>query len=65
MVRTFIEIAGKYTDQKFVVDNRTGGSGIIATNHVLRQPADGLTLFGLTRWSTVISSPSPTCRTRC
>lgn len=53
MVRTFIDIAGKYTDQKFVVDNRTGGSGIIATNFVLRQPADGLTLFGMTRSYTV------------
>jgi tripartite-type tricarboxylate transporter receptor subunit TctC len=53
MVRTFIDIAGKYTDQKFVVDNRTGGSGIIATNYVLRQPADGLTLFGMTRSYTV------------
>ncbi len=53
MVRTFIDIAGKYTEQKFVVDNRTGGSGIIATNHVLRQPADGLTLFGMTRSYTI------------
>lgn len=53
MVRTFIDIAGKYTEQKFVVDNRTGGSGIIATNFVLRQPADGLTLFGMTRSYTV------------
>jgi tripartite-type tricarboxylate transporter receptor subunit TctC len=53
MVRTFIDVAGKYTDQKFVVDNRTGGSGIIATNFVLRQPADGYTLFGMTRSYTV------------
>lgn len=53
MVRTFIDVAGKYTEQKFVVDNRTGGSGIIATNFVLRQPADGLTLFGMTRSYTV------------
>jgi tripartite-type tricarboxylate transporter receptor subunit TctC len=53
MVRTFIEVAGKYTEQKFVVDNRTGGSGITATNFVLRQPPDGLTLFGMTRSYTV------------
>jgi len=53
MVRTFIDVAGQYTEQKFVVDNRTGGSGIIATNFVLRQPADGLTLFGMTRSYTV------------
>ena len=53
MVRTFFDIAGKYTEQKFVVDNKTGGSGIVATNHVLRQPADGYTLFGLTRSYTI------------
>jgi tripartite-type tricarboxylate transporter receptor subunit TctC len=53
MARTFIDVAGKYTEQKFVVDNRTGGSGIIATNYVLRQPADGYTLFGMTRSYTV------------
>jgi tripartite-type tricarboxylate transporter receptor subunit TctC len=53
MVRTYIDVAARYTDQKFVVENRTGGSGIIATNHVLRQPADGYTLFGLTRSYTI------------
>jgi tripartite-type tricarboxylate transporter receptor subunit TctC len=53
MVRTFADIAGKYTDQKFIVENRTGGSGITATNHVLRQPPDGYTLFGLTRSYTI------------
>ena len=53
MIRTYIDIAGRYTDQKFVVDNKTGGSGIVATNHVLRQPADGYTLFGLTRSYTI------------
>lgn len=53
MLRTFIDVAARHTDQKFVVDNRTGGSGIVATNHVLRLPADGLTVFGLTRSYTV------------
>lgn len=53
MTRTFVDVAARYTDQRFVVDNRTGGSGIFATNHVLRQPADGLTLFGFTRSYTV------------
>ncbi len=53
MIRTFADIAGKYTDQKFIVQNRTGGSGIIATNYVLRQPPDCYTLFGLTRSYTI------------
>jgi tripartite-type tricarboxylate transporter receptor subunit TctC len=53
MVRTFTDIAGKYTDQKFLIDNKTGGSGIIATSFVLKQPADGFTLFGLTRSYTI------------
>jgi tripartite-type tricarboxylate transporter receptor subunit TctC len=53
MVRTFADIAARYTDQKFIVENRTGGSGIIATTYVLRQPADGYTLFGLTRSYTI------------
>src|SRR3954451_6641976 len=53
MVRTFTDIAARYTDQKFVVDNKTGGSGIVATTHVLKQPADGFTLFGLTRSYTI------------
>jgi tripartite-type tricarboxylate transporter receptor subunit TctC len=53
MVRTFVEVAGRYTDQKFIVDNKTGGSGIIATTYVLKQPADGYTLFGLTRSYTI------------
>ena len=53
MARTFLDVAGRYTNQKFVIDNRTGGSGIFATNQVLRQPADGLTLFGFTRSYTV------------
>lgn len=53
MIRTFADIAGKYTEQKFIVENRTGGSGITATNHVLRQPPDGYTLFGLTRSYTI------------
>jgi tripartite-type tricarboxylate transporter receptor subunit TctC len=53
MVRTYIDVAARYTDQKFVIDNKTGGSGIVATAFVLKQPADGLTLFGLTRSYTI------------
>lgn len=64
MLRTFIDVAAKYTDQKFTVENRTGGAGIIATNYVLRQPADGFTLFGFTRsytinWQTQKNMESP------
>lgn len=53
MARTYIEIAARYTAQKFVIDNRTGAAGFIATQFVLRQPADGLTLQAFTRATTI------------
>ncbi|WP_424811521.1 Bug family tripartite tricarboxylate transporter substrate binding protein [Roseococcus sp. YIM B11640] len=31
--------------QPVVVENRTGGNGVVAVQHVMRQPADGHTLF--------------------
>lgn len=49
MARTYIDIAADYTDQSFVVENRTGGAGLIATTYVLNRPADGTTVLGFTR----------------
>lgn len=49
MARTYVQIAAKYTDQPFVVENRPGSSGLVAVNHLLRQPSDGMSLLVFTR----------------
>lgn len=43
--RKFVEIAAKYTDATFVVDNTPGAGGMTAMEYVLSQPADGYTVF--------------------
>lgn len=43
--RKFAEIAAKYTDATFVVDNKTGAGGLVGMDYVLDQPADGYTIF--------------------
>ncbi len=43
--RKFVEIAAKYTDATFVVDNTPGAGGMTAMEYVLSQPADGFTIF--------------------
>lgn len=43
--RKFAEIAKKYTDATFVVDNKEGAGGLICMDYVLDQPADGYTIF--------------------
>lgn len=43
--RKFAEIAAKYTDATFVVDNTPGAGGMTAMDYVLSQPADGYTIF--------------------
>ena len=47
--RKFVEIASRYTDATFVVENKPGAGGIVAMNSVLNQPADGHTLFACTK----------------
>ena len=43
--RLFAQIASKYTDATFVVDNKTGAGGLIGMDYVLSQDADGYTIF--------------------
>ena len=43
--RKFAEIAAKYTDATFVVDNTPGAGGMTGMEYVLSQPADGYTIF--------------------
>lgn len=46
--RKFVEVASKYTDATFVVDNMTGASGMIAAEYVMSQPADGYLIYATT-----------------
>lgn len=46
--RKFVEVASKYTNATFVVDNLTGASGMIAADHILSQPADGYLIYATT-----------------
>ncbi len=45
--RKWQEIAAKYTDATFIVDNNDGASGLTAGEWVLGQEADGYTIFAL------------------
>ena len=45
--RKWVELAAKYTDATFVVDNNAGASGLTAGEWVLNQDADGFTVFAL------------------
>ena len=45
--RKWVEIAAKYTDATFVVDNNAGANGLTAGEWVLDQDADGFTVFAL------------------
>ena len=42
-----------FVDVPVIVENKKGAGGLVALSHVVRQPADGYTVFGLT--SSVIS----------
>jgi len=47
--RKFVDVASKYTKATFVVENKAGAGGMVAWEGVLGQPADGYTLFAVTR----------------
>ena len=47
--RRFVDVAQKYTDATFVVENKPGSGGIIAIRDVLGRPADGYTLCAVTK----------------
>lgn len=59
--RKWVEIAGKYSDATFVVDNNSGAGGLTAGEWVLGQDADGYTVFALapTYLDAVIQSELP------
>ena len=43
LARRAMNIAAKYTDATFVVENKPGGGGIVAMGYVRSPPADGYT----------------------
>jgi len=47
--RKFVEIASKYTNATFVVENKAGSGGIVAMEYVRSLPADGYTLMYVTK----------------
>ncbi len=49
MARKVAEIARKYSDVAFVVENRSGTQGLVAMQYVLDVKADGYTLLGVTQ----------------
>lgn len=55
--RVLVERLGARFKQPFVIDNRPGGGGEVATQHVARSPADGYT-FLLTTAGPLVVSPS-------
>ncbi|MEN8192478.1 MAG: tripartite tricarboxylate transporter substrate-binding protein [Bacteroidota bacterium] len=47
--RQLVNIASKYTDATFLVENKTGGSGMIAMRNVLNKKADGYRILAVTK----------------
>lgn len=47
--RKFVDVANKYTDATFVVENKPGSGGIVALKRLLQLPSDGYTLFACTK----------------
>jgi len=47
--RKFVDIANKYSDATFVVENKPGSGGIVALKNMLQKPADGYILLASTK----------------
>ncbi len=47
--RRLTQIAAKYSPTTFLVENKTGGSGIVAMREVLSRKADGYTILAVTK----------------
>ncbi len=59
--RVLFAVTSQRTRQQFVVDNRTGATGMIGSGYVATQPADGYTvLYGTTPLSTSVLFPQIT-----
>ena len=60
LVRQFVDVARKYTDATFVVENRAGAGGLVAMEYVANTEPDGYTLMYMTKSniSTLVSTES-------
>lgn len=47
--RQLTRIAAKYSDVNLLVENKTGGSGVVAMQHVLSNEADGYSVLAMTK----------------
>ncbi|MEA1972634.1 MAG: tripartite tricarboxylate transporter substrate-binding protein, partial [Candidatus Cloacimonadota bacterium] len=45
----FVDVASKYTNATFVVENKPGSGGIVALKRLLQLPSDGYTMFACTK----------------
>ncbi len=43
--RKFSQVASKYTDVNFIVENKPGAGGNVALKKILQSPADGYSLY--------------------
>lgn len=61
--RKFTDVAARYTDATFVVENKPGAGGLVAMRSVLQQHADGYTLFACTKSNIakIVASRSESC----
>ncbi len=47
--RKFSDVASKYTDVNFVVENKPGAGGIVALKKILQLPSDGYSIYACTK----------------
>ena len=61
--RKFTDVAARYTDATFVVENKPGAGGLVAMRSVLQQSSDGYTLFACTKSNIakIVASRSEPC----
>lgn len=60
-LRLFTKYAAQYTDATMIIENITGGSGLVGTQTGLSRPADGNTLWHLSADGQYISTSNSVC----
>lgn len=60
-IRLFTKYAAQYTDATMIVENITGGSGLVGTQTGLSRPADGNTLWHLAADGQYVTTSNSVC----